>query len=169
MERRSKERVLNIEIYTDGSCKKLGAKATFGGWAYIVVKDGIEIYSAQGSEKNTTNQRMELTAIYKALQYISKERRKNEKVIIYSDSAYAINCYEQKWYDKWLANGWCNAKGDSVANQDLWSEIIPFYDSFWYEFQKVKGHADSYWNIICDSRAQLAADRIKFGWSKDDV
>lgn len=165
MERHSKERVLGIEIYTDGSCKRLG-NTTFGGWAYIVVKDSKEIYSAQGSEKDTTNQRMELTAIKKALEYISRERGKNEKVTIYSDSAYAINCYNQKWYENWLANQWLTTSKKEVANQDLWTEIIPYFDNFWYDFQKVKGHAESYWNIVCDSRAQETADKLKFGWSK---
>ena len=48
---------------------------------------------------------------------------RNEKVIIYSDSAYAINCYLQEWYVNWQANGWRNANKKEVANQDLWKKI----------------------------------------------
>ena len=60
MERRSKERIPTIEIYTDGSLKKSGQIMTFGGWAFVASRDTKEIYSAAGSEYGTTNQRMEL-------------------------------------------------------------------------------------------------------------
>ncbi len=103
MERRSKERVLPIEIYTDGSLKKLGNK-TFGGWGYVILRDNQEIFTASGAENDTTNQRMELTAVAEALKYIYTHRRKSEKVIVYSDSAYFVNCYLQEWYLKWQAN-----------------------------------------------------------------
>ena len=56
MERHSKEKVINLEVYTDGSLKKTGMKSTFGGWAYIVTQDGKELYYASGNEPNTTNQ-----------------------------------------------------------------------------------------------------------------
>ena len=115
-------------------------KSTFGGWAYIVTQDGKELYYASGNEPNTTNQRMELIAIREALNYVKNVRRNSEKVVIYSDSAYAINCYLQEWYVNWQANGWRNASKKEVANQDLWREIIPFFDNFWYDFKKVEGH-----------------------------
>ena len=92
MERRSKERVIEMEIYTDGSLKKSG-RSTYGGWAFVVIHDSQEIYHDFGSEYNTTNQRMELTAILKALEYAKTKRRGSERVVVYSDSAYAINCY----------------------------------------------------------------------------
>ena len=129
MEKRSKERVINIEIYTDGSLKKMGQRLTFGGWAFIVVQDGKKIFFDSGNEYNTTNQRMELKAILKALQYAQTIRRNSEKVVVYSDSAYAINCYLQEWYIKWQANNWHNANKQEVANKDLWLEIIPFFDN----------------------------------------
>ena len=163
MERRSKERVLNLEIYTDGSLKKSG-KSTFGGWAFLVVKDSQQIHDAAGSEKNTTNQRMELQAIVNALEYAATARRENEKVIIYSDSAYAINCYLNDWYVTWMSNGWVNSKGQPVANQDLWYKIIPYFDNFWYEFKKVPGHAGNYWNERCNEAAQAQADNLKKQW-----
>jgi len=163
MERRSKERVLNIEIYTDGSLKKTG-RLTFGGWAYIVVKDSKEIYFASNSEYNTTNQRMELKAILEALNYAKTIRRNAEKIIVYSDSAYAINCYLKEWYVNWQSNGWINSTGKEVANKDLWMQIIPFFDDFWYDFRKVSGHAGNYWNERCDDLAQNEADKLKRNW-----
>lgn len=163
MERRSKERVPEMEIYTDGSCKKLN-NVTFGGWAFVVVKDSEEQYAAAGSIVNTTNQRMELLAIANALEYASLNRRVNEKVTIYSDSAYAVNCYLNEWYIGWLNSGWHTSTGKPVANQDLWERIIPYFDSFWYELKKVEGHAGVYWNEYCDEKAQYEAAYAKTHW-----
>ena len=160
-ERRSKEKIINIEIYTDGSLKKIGQTMKFGGWAFIVIKDNKKIYSADGSEYGTTNQRMELKAISKGLEYASSIRRVNERVIVYSDSAYAINCYQQEWYINWQNNGWINSKKQDVANQDLWFKIIPYFDNFWYGFKKVEGHSNVLWNEECDKLAQEAAEKLK--------
>lgn len=163
-ERRSREKIITLECYTDGSLKKIGKNSTFGGWGFIVVQDSKEIYEADGSEYDTTNQRMELTAIYKALEYLSSVRRPHDKVIIYSDSAYVINCYIQNWYIGWMNNGWVNSQGKDVANQDLWWKIIPYFDNFWYSFKKVKGHDDNFWNNQCDKIAQAAAEKLKINW-----
>lgn len=164
MERHSDERIIKLEVYTDGSLKKTGQSSTFGGWAYIVVQDGKELYNASGNEYNTTNQRMELLAIANALEYAKSIRRNAEKVIIYSDSAYAINCYLQEWYLNWQNNGWRNANKQEVANQDLWQKIIPYFDNFWYDFKKVKGHDGNYWNEQCDQLAQNEAETLKKNW-----
>lgn len=163
-DRRSREKIINLEVYTDGSLKKMGKSMTFGGWSYIVIRDNVKIYSAANSEYNTTNQRMELEAIYQALKYASSIRRPSEKVIIYSDSAYVINCYKQEWYINWQYNGWINSKNQDVANRDLWLKIIPYFDDFWYEFRKVKGHANVLWNEECDKLAQLEAEKLKISW-----
>ena len=160
----NKEHIIPLEIYTDGSLKKIGMNNTFGGWAFIVVHDSQKIYYESGAEHNTTNQRMELTAIYEALKYANSIRRNCDRVVIYSDSAYAINCYTQEWYIKWLSNGWINNEHHPVANRDLWEKIIPFFDNFWYIFKKVPGHSNIYWNNECDNLAQNAADLLKRTW-----
>jgi len=163
MERHSQARIPTIEIYTDGSCKKMGT-ATFGGWAFIVIQEHNLSYKASGSMPGATNQQMELEAIAQSLEYIKSIRRQNEKVIIYSDSAYAINCYSQKWYERWRDNGWINAAKKPVANVDLWTRIIPFFENWWYEFRKVVGHAGVVWNEECDSLAQKEAEHLKLTW-----
>jgi len=163
MERHSQERVIPLEIYTDGSCKKLGTQ-TFGGWAYIAVEDSKQIDYGSGGEPSTTNQRMELEAIRQALFYASANRKLNQKVIIYSDSAYAINCYSQRWYEGWRRNGWVNAAKKEVANQDLWTDIIPYFDNLWYYFKKVDGHSGVFWNEQCDKKAQYEAEQLKINW-----
>ena len=163
MERRSRERIVNLEIYTDGSSKKIG-KTTFGGWSFIVLRDSKVIEEASGGENETTNQRMELMAALKALEYASSYRQQNEKVVIYSDSAYLVNCYLKDWYITWERNGWLNSKGEPVANQDLWCRIIPYFDNFWYVFKKVPGHAGQIWNEKCDKMAQAETDKLKRNW-----
>lgn len=164
IERHSKQKLIALEIYTDGSLKRIGQLMTFGAWGFVVVQDGKEIYEASGSEYGTTNQRMELEAIVQALQYISTIRRPNEKVMVYSDSAYAINCYLQDWYVKWQENGWVNSKKENVANRDQWQKIIPYFENFWYSFSKVQGHASNYWNNKCDEIVQREADLLKQAW-----
>lgn len=164
MERKSKEKIIPLEIYTDGALKHLGQQSTFGGWAFYALRDGIEFYHCSGSVPMSTNQRMELYAVIEALKYAQTVRQKGEKVIIYSDSAYIINCYLQEWYSKWQINGWRNANKQPVANQDLWEQITPFFDNFWYTFKKVEGHAGIYWNEKCDQLAQLEAKTLKINW-----
>ena len=166
MEQRSRERIITLDVYTDGSLKKLGRLSTFGGWAFIVTRDNELIYRMANSEHDTTNQRMELKAILEALKYVSTIRRSNEKVVIYSDSAYAINCYLNEWYITWQSNGWRNSSNKPVANQDLWMEIIPYFDNFWYTFKKVEGHAGVHWNEECDKLAQFMAEQLKINWGK---
>ena len=161
IERRSTAMMSKLEIYTDGSCKKLGSRSTFGGWSFIALRGGERIYEVAGSEYGTTNQRMELLAIRNALEFAQKNRRPNEQVMIYSDSAYAINCYQKEWYILWQRNGWINANGDDVKNRDLWQEIIPYFDNYWYSFIKVPGHSTNYWNNECDRLAQIEAQRLK--------
>lgn len=163
MESKKKERTINIEIYTDGSLKKIGPM-TFGGWAFIATRDNQEFFVKSGQEGSTTNQRMELTAIVEALEYIKNIRRTNEKVVIYSDSAYAVECYLKEWYLNWYSNGWINSNGKEVANKDLWLRILPFFDNFWYDFKKVKGHNNDYWNERCDKIAQTESQNLKSQW-----
>lgn len=160
-QRRSRQQMAQLEIYTDGSCKRIGMHMTFGGWSFIALRGGERIYEVAGSEYGTTSQRMELTAIRNALEFAQKNRQPNESVIIYSDSAYAINCYTLGWYVGWQHNGWTNSQGEDVANQDLWIDIVPYFNNFWYYFIKVKGHSDNFWNNECDRLAQLASQELK--------
>lgn len=152
-----------FEVYTDGSTKNNGYENSVGGWAYSVSEGGHHITCDCGAELNTTNQRMELTAAIKALEYVMYELAipNLDKVVIYTDSAYLHNCYTQKWYINWKKNGWKNAKKQPVANQDLWEELIRWFETPEIEFIKVKGHADNEKNNFVDNLAQNAADSLK--------
>lgn len=157
------EKIIDYEIYTDGSCKSIGMK-TFGAWGFVVVHDDKKIFYKTGGETDTTNQRMELLAVVEALRYIAPLRTEHQRVKLFSDSAYVINCYTQRWFDMWLRNGWTNSSGKAVAHKELWEEIIPFFDHWWYSFTKVKGHANIYWNEMCDQLVQEEADKLKHNW-----
>ena len=137
-----------IEIYTDGACSKNPGP---GGWAFVVVEQGIATYNAGGSEKHTTNNRMELTAILEACKYI--DTQPEGRWTIYADSAYCINCYSAGWRRKWMENGWMTSQNKPVLNQDLWEKLIPYFRRSDISFCKVKGHANNQFNNIVDELA----------------
>lgn len=136
------------EIYTDGACSKNPGP---GGWAFVVVEQGIATYNTGGSEKHTTNNRMELTAILEACKYI--DTQPETKWTIYADSAYCINCYSAGWWRKWMKNGWMTSQKKPVLNQDLWEKLIPYFQRPDISFCKVKGHANNQFNNIVDELA----------------
>ena len=156
--------MVSIDVYTDGSTKGNGTENAVGGWGYIIIikKDYIQTeikFSFQ--VENTTNNRMELTAIIEALNevnYLLKDKLSDcKKINIYTDSAYIQNCYSQRWYIKWLKNGWVNSKKEAVKNKDLWTRLIPYFENERFSFLKVKGHNGDYYNEIADQLAQDAA------------
>lgn len=137
-----------IEIYTDGACSKNPGP---GGWAFVVVEQGVATYNTGGSEKHTTNNRMELTAILEACKYI--DTQPEARWTIYADSAYCINCYSAGWWRKWVENGWMTSQKKPVLNQDLWEKLIPYFQRNDISFCKVKGHANNQFNNIVDELA----------------
>ncbi len=139
-----------VEIYTDGACS---GNPGPGGWGAVLLygENKIEI---SGFEKSTTNNKMELTAAYEAL----KRLKEPCKVNLYSDSAYLVNAFLQRWLDKWIKNGWKRNKNEEVKNVDLWKELVKLADIHEIKWIKVKGHADNEYNNRCD---KLATDEIK--------
>jgi ribonuclease HI len=92
----------------------------------------------KGGEQNTTNQKMELTAAYVALEKMDE----GQVVTIYSDSSYLINCMRRGWYKKWQENGWINHPGGPVANRDLWERLLEVTKRHReVRWRKVKGHS----------------------------
>jgi len=140
-----------IIIYTDGACS---GNPGPGGWgAVLLYKDNKkEIY---GSEKETTNQRMELTAVIEALKALKVS---GWDVTVYTDSAYIVNAFEKGWISRWQKNGWKNSRKENVANRDLWEELIFLTLKNNVKLEKVKGHAGNRWNERCD---ELARNAIK--------
>ena len=113
-----------LEFYTDGA---FSSKSEMGGWACICVEDGVAIDERSGYEPYSTNNRMELMAILCALETADSIETGHTKVIIYTDSAYAANAFNQQWYLNWMKNGWKTADKQDVKNQDLWKRIVALY------------------------------------------
>lgn len=133
-------------VYTDGSC--LGNPGP-GGWAWAV-EDGPH---DSGGEGHTTNQRMEVLAVIQAL------RSLEGPVHVVSDSTYVVNCFVQKWWAGWQRRGWKNSKGEPVANQDLWKDLLglALEGDRPVTFEWVKGHSGHPMNDVVDRLAQAAA------------
>lgn len=136
-----------INIYTDGS-----STANRSGWGWVMpYADGAYEYD-NGLEEHATNQRMELTAALKALQFWEKNHS-NDDVTIHSDSAYFCNCYFDKWWMNWENNGWVNSKNEPVANKDLWQQLILYFKNPYVHIAKVKGHSGHTYNELADKLA----------------
>jgi ribonuclease HI len=133
-------------VYTDGSC--LGNPGR-GGWAWAV--DGGP--SDSGGEPHTTNQRMEVTAVIRALQSLPGPLH------VISDSTYVVNAFRQKWWEGWKRRGWRTTQGKPVANLDLWQELLELAldPDRPVTFAWVKGHSGDRMNDVVDLLATTAA------------
>lgn len=161
-----------IIIYTDGSSR---GNPGPGGWAATIEFPNNKIVEIGGAEGHTTNNRMELTGILKALEYLKEHigDRKNDDgksggahgeqtAIINSDSAYALNGVTN-WMYGWFKNNWVTADQQPVANRDIWEQI---YQLTWYfktkcdiVFNKVSGHS----GVLGNERADLIATAFADG------
>ena len=135
-----------VIIYTDGACS---GNPGPGGWGSILMyKENTKEIS--GGEKNTTNNIMELTAVIQGLKML----KFHCEVELYSDSAYVVNAFEQKWIYGWIKKNWKTASGDKVKNKELWQELYSLSQIHTIKFIKVKGHADNEYNNLCDKTAR---------------
>ena len=137
-----------VVIYTDGACS---GNPGPGGWGVILMYQEHE-KELSGGCKDTTNNIMEITAVLQGL----KALKKPCKVKVYSDSAYVVNAFNQKWIYGWLKNGWKNASKEPVKNKELWQELYELTKRHEVTFIKVKGHADNEYNNRCDQLARNA-------------
>lgn len=138
-----------VTIYTDGACS---GNPGPGGYGAVLVH-GDFLREISGGDPNTTNQRMELRAAIEALQALRKPCR----VRLHSDSAYLVNCFQQRWYENWIRNGWKNRSKKPVENRDLWEELLRLASVHEVEWVKVAGHAGDPMNERCDVLARKAA------------
>lgn len=141
------------EIYTDGATSKNGYEDSIGGYAWALIKDGECIDYASYAVAPATNNICEMMAIITACDELMPELDSFDKVNVYSDSAYCINCYKQFWWKAWMHNDWVNSKKEPVKNRELWERLIPYFTDPRFQFIKVKGHADNKWNNFVDSLA----------------
>lgn len=139
-----------ISIYTDGACS---GNPGVGGWGAVMIfndsKREISDYSPE-----TTNNIMEITAAVEALELL----KESCEVEVYSDSAYLVNAFNNKWIDNWQKNGWKTSAKEPVKNKELWEKLIRLSKIHKLKFIKVKGHSDNELNNRCD---ELARAKIK--------
>ena len=145
---------MNITIYTDGAC---AGNPGPGGWAAILLFDNKkeELF---GGEKLTTNNRMELTAAIKALEYFSEkegEQLSLKQIKIFTDSKYVKEGITD-WINVWEKNNWKTKDKKNVKNVDLWKQLKDLTKSNQIEWNWVKGHSDDPMNDLADSLAKKA-------------
>ena len=138
-----------IKIYTDGSCIGNPGK---GGWAAIIL-NGDNKTEIKGSEKDTTNNQMELLAPIKAL----KEIPKGSKVEIFTDSKY-VKSGITEWIHNWKKNGWKTVNKKDVSNKELWTELDLLNNEFEISWNWVKAHSNDELNNEVDLLAKDAAN-----------
>ncbi len=146
-----------VELYTDGACS---GNPGPGGWAYIL-RDGPTRTEreASGGEANSTNNRMELTAVIEGLRALTRSCR----VELYSDSKYVLQGMES-WMAGWKKNGWrrkSNGKSEEVKNVDLWKALDDLMSKHDIRFHYVPGHAGHPENERCDEMAVEASFRYR--------
>ena len=143
-----------IKIYTDGAC--VGNPGP-GGWAAIILLEN-EKKELFGGEKHTTNNRMELTAAIKGLEYSSAQEGKQlslKEIKIYTDSVYLKEGITS-WINNWEKNNWKTADKKNVKNVDLWKKLKDLVKSKQIEWRWVKSHSGDTMNDLADKLAKEA-------------
>ncbi len=134
-----------VDIYTDGACSGNPGK---GGWGAVLVY-GKHEKELSGGEAQTTNNRMELTAVIRALE----ELKEPCEVVLTTDSRYVCDAINKGWLQAWMLKGWRKADKKPVLNVDLWQALLPLLEKHQITFVWVKGHAGHPYNERCDSLA----------------
>ncbi|WP_126172073.1 ribonuclease HI [Altericroceibacterium xinjiangense] len=141
-----------VEIFTDGACK---GNPGPGGWG-VLLRMGRHEKELSGADPQTTNNRMEMTAVLCALKALVQPCH----VTLFTDSRYVIDGIT-KWIHGWQRNGWVNASKKPVANADLWRELIEAAAPHRIEWRWVKGHAGHPENERVDQLASAAAESVR--------
>ena len=134
-----------VTIYTDGACS---GNPGPGGWGAILNYNGIE-KELSGGEKQTTNNRMELTGVISALSALKEPCI----VELWSDSKYVIDALEKGWAQGWRKRGWVKSDKKPALNPDLWERLLDLTEKHEMHYHWVKGHADNEKNNRCDEMA----------------
>ena len=141
---------MKYTIYTDGACS---GNPGPGGWGAVIFDNDNKQKNISGSEENTTNNRMELSAAIMALEEVNM----NSEITIFTDSTYVKNGITE-WVLKWKENGWKNSNKESVKNKDLWEKLDNLCEQNTINRKWVKGHASNKYNNLAD---ELATKAIK--------
>ena len=149
----SEVRMKQVTIYTDGACS---GNPGPGGWAAILACGGAE-KELSGGEPETTNNRMELTAVIQALSLLKEPC----VVELWSDSKYVIDGLSKGWAKGWKARGWVKSDKKPALNPDLWDRLLALTDIHTLRYHWVKGHAENEYNNRCDELAVMESRKFK--------
>ena len=141
-----------VKIYTDGACS---GNPGPGGWGAVLLY-GEHEKQLSGGERETTNNRMELTAVIEALALLKRPC----KVVLTTDSKYVADSVSKRWVYGWQKRGWKKSDGKPAINVDLWQKLLPLLEMHEVTFVWIKGHAGHKYNEICDRLA--VAESRKF-------
>lgn len=139
------EKLTKVEIFTDGACSGNPGPGGYG----TILKSGPHEKELRGGAKETTNNRMELTAVIEGL----KALKRPCDVTIYTDSKYVMDGITKGWAEKWKSNGWIKGDKKPALNPDLWDILLTELKKHRYEFVWIKGHAGHPENERCDEMA----------------
>ena len=143
----------NVTIYTDGACS---GNPGPGGWG-AVLKYGAHERELSGGEAQTTNNRMELTGVIRALSCLKEPC----VVELYSDSKYVIDALSKGWVYGWKKKGWIKSDKKPALNPDLWDELLRLESIHTLRYHWVKGHEENEKNNRCDEQAVLESRKFK--------
>lgn len=138
-----------VTIYTDGACS---GNPGPGGYGTVLIYNGSR-KELSGGFRNTTNNRMEITAVIKGLEALKQPC----SVTVYSDSKYVVDAFEKGWLNNWQKNNWRKSNKEKVLNIDLWQRLLELMQTHQVRFQWVKGHHENAENNRCDELAVQAA------------
>ncbi len=142
-----------VTLYTDGACS---GNPGPGGWGAVLLY-GEHRREISGAENETTNNRMEITAVIEGLKLLKYPC----EVDVFSDSAYTVNAFSEGWVYAWEKSGWKKADKKPVLNDELWRELLSLTRTHKVIFHKVKGHADNELNNRCDELARKAIEELR--------
>ena len=145
-----------ITIYTDGAAR---GNPGPGGWGAIVASDE-RVVELGGDEGHTTNNRMELTAAIKAVEFAAENFPPDAPMTVYTDSEYVMKGITT-WIVGWQKNGWKTAGKKAVLNKDLWQELLMVTEDRQIEWKYVAGHSGHDANERCDEIATAFADGME--------
>lgn len=150
-----------VSVFTDGACS---GNPGAGGWAAILrYKDNEKELS--GGERETTNNRMELSAVIAALSALKEPC----EVIVQSDSKYVVDSVQKGWVYSWKNRGWRKSDKKPVLNQELWEKLLELLDMHKVDFRWVKGHAGHPENERCDTLAVEQSRRFSDSPNQESV
>ena len=142
-----------VTIYTDGACS---GNPGPGGWGAILMY-GAHKRELSGGEADTTNNRMELTAVIRALSLLKEPCI----VELWSDSKYVIDGLSKGWAKGWKAKGWVKSDKKPALNPDLWEMLLGLVSQHEMHYHWVKGHEENEKNNRCDEQAVLESRKFK--------